>query len=62
MMEYYLAMKLKFLTTAALLTTTSLSVLGDTLAPLHAKAENLQHTQQLLSTKQCPQCELVVQV
>lgn len=51
-------MKLKILTTAALLTTTSLSVIFDTLAPLQAKAENLQHTQQLLSTKQCPQCEL----
>jgi uncharacterized protein YjbI with pentapeptide repeats len=57
MMEY-LAMKLKFLTTAALLSTTSLSVICDTLAPLQAKAENIQHTQQLLSTKQCPQCEL----
>lgn len=52
-------MKLKILTTAALITTTTtLSVLGDTLVALQAKAENLQHTQQLLSTKQCLQCEL----
>jgi tetratricopeptide (TPR) repeat protein len=28
------------------------------LAPLHANAENLEHTQRLLSTKQCSQCEL----
>src|ERR687885_37627 len=51
-------MKLKILTTAVLLTTTSLSVIVDTLAPIPAKAENLQHTQQLLATKQCAQCEL----
>jgi uncharacterized protein YjbI with pentapeptide repeats len=50
-------MKLTILTTAALLTT-SLSALHEALAPLQAKAENLQHTQQLLSTKQCPQCDL----
>jgi tetratricopeptide (TPR) repeat protein len=52
-------MKLRILTTTAvLLTTTSLTVTLDTLAPLQAKAENLEHTQQLLSTKQCSQCEL----
>src|SRR5919199_6663775 len=51
-------MKLKILTTAVLLTTTSLSVIVDTLAPIPAKAENLQHAQQLLATKQCAQCEL----
>ncbi len=51
-------MKLKILTTAALLTTTSLSVILDTLAPLQAKAENLQHIQQLLSSKQCSRCDL----
>ena len=51
-------MKLKILTTAALLATTSLSVIFDTLAPFPAKAENLEHTQELLSSKQCPQCEL----
>jgi len=51
-------MKLKILTTAALLTTTSLTVIFDTLAPLQAKAENIQHTQQLLSSKQCSKCEL----
>jgi hypothetical protein len=44
-----MTMKLTILTTAAFLTT-SLTVV--------AHAENLQHTQQLLSTKQCPQCEL----
>lgn len=43
-------MKLTVFFTATLLTTSSLGAV--------AKAENLQHTQQLLSTKQCPQCEL----
>jgi tetratricopeptide (TPR) repeat protein len=43
-------MKLTILTTAALLTTTNLSAI--------ATAENLQHIQQLLSTKQCQQCDL----
>jgi uncharacterized protein YjbI with pentapeptide repeats len=43
-------MKLTILTTAALLTTTSLSAV--------ANAENLQQTQQLLSTKECAQCDL----
>ncbi len=43
-------LKLTVFTTAALLTTTSLSTV--------AKAENLQHIQQLLSTRQCSQCEL----
>jgi tetratricopeptide (TPR) repeat protein len=43
-------MKLTIVTTAVLLTTTSLGAI--------AKAENLQHVQQLLSTKQCPQCDL----
>src|SRR4028118_1414235 len=43
-------LKLTVFTTAALLTTTSLSAV--------AKAENLQHIQQLLSTRQCSQCEL----
>ncbi|WP_242058799.1 pentapeptide repeat-containing protein [Microcoleus sp. FACHB-SPT15] len=42
--------KRTLLTTTALLTTTSL---GTT-----AYAENLQHTQQLLSIKQCSQCDL----
>lgn len=50
--------KLSVFTTAALLTTTSLSAMHQALAPLPANAENLQHTQQLLSSKQCPQCEL----
>jgi len=44
-----MTMKLTILTTAAFLTTSLTAV---------AHAENLQHTQQLLSTKQCPQCEL----
>ena len=43
-------MKLTILTTAALLTTISLSAV--------ANAENLQQTQQLLSTKECAQCDL----
>jgi tetratricopeptide (TPR) repeat protein len=43
-------MKLTILATAALLTATSLNSV--------ASAENLQHIQQLLSSKQCPQCEL----
>jgi len=43
-------MKLTILTTAILLTTTSLS------GRVHA--ENLQNTQQLLATKQCPKCQL----
>lgn len=46
----YMTLKLTILTTAALLTTTSLSAV--------ANAENMQHTQQLLSTRQCSQCEL----
>lgn len=45
-----MTMKLTIFTTAALLSATSLCTV--------ANAENLQHTQQLLSTKQCPQCEL----
>ena len=51
-------MKLIILTAATLLTTTSLSAMCDALAPLRANAENLEHTQQLLATKQCPKCEL----
>lgn len=43
-------MKLTILTTAAFLTASNLSAI--------ATAENLQHIQQLLSTKQCPQCRL----
>lgn len=43
-------MKLTILTTAVLLATTNLSAI--------ATAENLQHIQQLLSTKECQQCEL----
>ncbi|HBB31104.1 MAG TPA: hypothetical protein DDZ80_23960 [Cyanobacteria bacterium UBA8803] len=43
-------MKLIILTTTALLTATSLNAI--------AKAENLAHIQQLLSTKECPQCDL----
>ncbi len=43
-------MKLRILSLAALLTTTCLA------AP--AKAENIQHTRQLLSTKECQKCEL----
>lgn len=42
--------KLTILSTAALLTASSLGAV--------AKAENMQHVQQLISTKQCPQCEL----
>jgi tetratricopeptide (TPR) repeat protein len=49
--------KLTRLIPAVVLTTTSLSVsLG--LAPLRVHAENLEHTQQLITTKQCPQCQL----
>ncbi|MEC4983320.1 MAG: pentapeptide repeat-containing protein [Oscillatoria sp. PMC 1068.18] len=44
-------MKLKIVTTAALLTT-----IGFFPSPL--LAENIQHTSQLLSSKSCPQCEL----
>lgn len=44
-----MTMKLKIFTTTVLLTT-SLSAV--------ANAENIQHTQQLLSTRECPQCEL----
>jgi uncharacterized protein YjbI with pentapeptide repeats len=51
-------MKRTILTTAALLATTSLIAMRDAIAPLPALAENLQHTQQLLSTRQCPQCQL----
>lgn len=51
-------MKLTSLTTAALLITTSLTVMGEAIAPLHARAENLEHIQQLLSTKNCPACDL----
>lgn len=43
-------MKLTILTTTVLLATTNLSSI--------ATAENLQHIQKLLSTKQCQQCEL----
>lgn len=43
-------MKLRIFSLAAILTTTSLT------AP--AKAENLQHIRQLLSTKECQQCDL----
>jgi uncharacterized protein YjbI with pentapeptide repeats len=43
-------MKLPLIATATLLTATSLVV--------PARAENLQHTQQLLSTKQCVNCDL----
>ncbi len=43
-------LKLTLLTTAALLSATNLNTI--------AQAENLQHTQQLLSTKQCQQCDL----
>ena len=50
-------MKLIILTAATLLTTT-LSVTCDAVAPLRANAENLEQTQQLLATKQCPKCEL----
>jgi tetratricopeptide (TPR) repeat protein len=50
--------KLTRLITTTLLAATSLTVILDALAPLHANAENLQHTQQLLSTKQCQKCEL----
>jgi uncharacterized protein YjbI with pentapeptide repeats len=45
-----MTMKLTIFTTAALLATTSLTTV--------AQAENLQQTQQLLATKQCPKCEL----
>lgn len=51
-------MKLKIITTAVLLTTTSLSLLSNALAPLQANAENLQQIQKLLSSKQCQQCDL----
>ena len=51
-------MKLKILTTATLLTTTTLSMLGNSLTVLPANAENLQHIQKLLSSKQCQQCDL----
>ncbi|HAG79574.1 MAG TPA: hypothetical protein DCL61_00055 [Cyanobacteria bacterium UBA12227] len=44
-------MKLTILTTTALVTVTNFSAI--------ATAENLQHTQQLLSTKQCAQCDLI---
>jgi len=44
-------MKLKTFAIATLLTTTSLAI--------PAKAENLQHLQQLLSTRQCQGCELI---
>lgn len=44
-----MTIKLTIFTTAAFLTTSLTAV---------AHAENLQHTQQLLSTNQCPQCEL----
>lgn len=43
-------MKLKIFSFAAILTTTCLTT--------PAKAENLQHTRQLLSTKECQQCDL----
>ena len=43
-------MKLRILAAATLLTTMR------ALAP--ATAENIQHTQQLLATKQCPNCDL----
>ncbi len=43
-------LKLTLLTTTALLTAINLQAI--------AKAENLQQTQQLLSTKQCQQCDL----
>ncbi|MBW4573752.1 MAG: pentapeptide repeat-containing protein [Aphanothece sp. CMT-3BRIN-NPC111] len=43
-------MKLRILATAALLTTSTVGV--------PAIAENLEHTKQLLSTKQCQQCDL----
>lgn len=51
-------MKIKTLTTAVVITTTSLSVIFNTLAVPQAQAENLEHTQKLLSTKDCPKCEL----
>jgi uncharacterized protein YjbI with pentapeptide repeats len=51
-------MKLTILTTAVLLATTGLGVMREAIAPLHANAENLEHTQQLLSSKECPQCDL----
>jgi len=43
-------MKLRIFSLAALITAIGLAT--------PARAENLQHTRQLLSTKQCPQCEL----
>lgn len=46
------------LTTAALLTTIGLSTMSEVVAPHRANAENLQHIRQLLSTKQCQQCQL----
>jgi Pentapeptide repeats (8 copies) len=45
-----LIMKKTLFTTLALITATNISLV--------AGAENLQHTQQLLSTKKCPQCDL----
>lgn len=43
-------MKLKILATVAVLSATSL--------PVPAKAENLQHVKQAISTRQCQQCDL----
>lgn len=51
-------MKRTILTIAALLTTTSLGVMREVLVPLRANAENLQQIQQLLSTRECQQCDL----
>jgi tetratricopeptide (TPR) repeat protein len=45
-----MTMKLTLLTTTALLTATSLGTV--------VRAENIAHTQQLLSTKDCQQCDL----
>lgn len=51
-------MKLNIFTSAVLVTATSLTLLHEALTVLPVQAENLQHIQQLLSTKQCPQCDL----
>ncbi|MCA1993528.1 MAG: pentapeptide repeat-containing protein [Coleofasciculus sp. S288] len=51
-------MKRTILTTVALLAATGSIALREAMTPLPAMAENLQHTQQLLSTRQCPQCNL----
>lgn len=53
-------MKRTNLTTATLCTAISISAIAFTNTPYSiASAENLQDTQQLLSTKQCPKCNLI---